>query len=168
MADDYTYGSDAVQDEDERAKAMQMELLKKKNDPANRKSLWESLDAFMADRHNTDELTVCLFVIFVVLDLISDFAWSIILKLIAYVFLGVAVWRTLSKNDARREKENDRFLSLTAPISLFFNETRKNLADKEYRYMHCPECKSSFKIKRVGEQVSVTCPSCGHKFITKG
>ena len=82
----------------------------------------------MYGRYGLDSLSKMLVVCALVIDLISALANSIVISVIALVPFIVAVLRILSKNKAKRVKENYRYLSYTQQI-------RKNARKLKQRIM---------------------------------
>ena len=86
---------------------------------------------FMAGRYGTDKLNsailwigvaACLLTLFIKIPLIS-----LLLTLLSYILMGIAVFRTLSRNTYKRYQENRKFLNLLQRIK-----------DREHRYFSCP------------------------------
>ena len=51
-----------------------------------------------------------------------------------------SLFRTLSRNVWKRQKENLQFLEATRPIRSAFSLMKKNAGDKEHKYFSCPHC----------------------------
>ncbi len=81
---------------------------------------------------------------------------TVVLPLVAYILLGVAMWRLLSRNVYRRALENRKFLALLARIK-----------DREHRYFSCPKCKQVVRVPRGKGKILITCPKCREKFTKK-
>ena len=118
------------------------------------------LQRFMMGRYGTDKLNMLLLCVGVVLTVINMFAnnlWvSLALTVLAYLLMGLAIFRTFSRNTYKRYRENQRFL-------LFFQKLR----DRQHRYYDCPRCRQQIRVPRGKGKISITCPKCREKFIKK-
>ena len=113
---------------------------------------------FMAGRYGTDKLNMAILCTGLAFSLLASFFPGALVKLlfptIAYVFMIVAIVRTLSRNVYKRYEENRKFL-------LFFQK----LKDKEHRYYNCPRCHQQVRVPKGKGKISITCPKCREKFI---
>ena len=112
----------------------------------------------MAGRYGTDKLNMAILCTGLAFSLLASFFPGALVKLlfttIAYVFMIVAIVRTLSRNVYKRYEENRKFL-------LFFQK----LKDKEHRYYNCPRCHQQVRVPKGKGKISITCPKCREKFI---
>ena len=117
-----------------------------------------ALQHFMSGRYGTDKLNMALLCTGLVCSLLASFLPGALLKLAftttSYIFMFVAIFRTLSRNIYKRYEENRKFL-------LFFQK----LKDKEHRYYNCPRCRQQVRVPRGKGKISITCPKCREKFI---
>lgn len=116
---------------------------------------------FMRGRYGTDKLNTLILGIGLVLCVISLFfhsLWPVRLSLAAlsYVFLGVAIFRCLSRNTYKRYQENRRYLAFLARFK-----------DKEHKYFKCPKCRQSIRVPKNKGKIAITCPKCRERFIKK-
>ena len=118
------------------------------------------LRRFMDGRYGTDKLNsmilwvgvgVCLVSLFIRFPLIN-----LILTLLSYILMGIAIFRTLSRNTYKRYQENRKYLMLV-----------QRLKDREHRYFSCPRCKQSVRVPRGKGKIAISCPKCREKFIKK-
>ena len=120
----------------------------------------EKLRRFMEGRYGNDKLNMAILLlglIFSVVALLIPFPLTtLVLHLAAYVLMGIAIFRSLSRNVYRRYRENLRFLMLVDRIK-----------DKEHRYFVCPNCRQPVRVPKGKGKISITCPKCKHKFIRK-
>ena len=119
------------------------------------------LQRFMFGRYGQhDKLNSMLLWAGVIVVLVSMFLpaglFTWLLPLVAYVLLGVALWRMLSKNVYKRARENRRYLSLL-----------ERLRDREHRYFTCPQCKQTVRVPKGKGKIAITCPQCREKFVQK-
>ena len=114
---------------------------------------------FMAGRYGTDKLNSVILwsgVIFLLLSMFLEGWLSFILWLTAYVCMGVALFRSFSRNTYKRYQENRRFLNLLERIK-----------DRDHRYFACPKCKQQVRVPKGKGKIAISCPKCREKFIKK-
>ncbi len=115
---------------------------------------------FMTGRYGTDKLNNTILWIGVALCLLTVFIRiplaDLILTLLSYLFMGIAVFRMLSRNTYKRYQENRRYLMLL-----------QKLKDREHRYFTCPRCRQSVRVPRGKGKIAISCPKCKEKFIRK-
>ena len=128
-----------------------------------RNLLWrikDGLRRFMIGRYGSDKLNIALLLTGVVLWFLSNFIPFTVVKLLlllAYYFLmGLAIFRMLSRNTYKRYQENKKYLQFIDRIK-----------DREHRYYDCPRCRQQVRVPRGKGKISITCPKCKEKFITK-
>lgn len=124
-----------------------MEMLRK---------LGEKFRRFMYGRYGSDKLNVFLLGVGVALCLVGSFSKLYLLGLIAYVPLILAIFRMYSRNIAKRQKENRRFLQMFA-----------RLRDRQNRYFSCPRCRQRVRVPRGKGKIMIKCPACGERFAKK-
>lgn len=116
------------------------------------------LQRFMAGRYGTDKLNMailCAGLFFTFLSmLIPVNSVKLLFTVIAYIFMFLAIFRTLSRNVYKRYEENRKFL-------MFFQK----LKDKDHRYYNCPRCHQQVRVPKGKGKISITCPKCREKFI---
>ncbi len=115
---------------------------------------------FMQGRYGTDQLNSLILWVGVGLCLGSMLipipAASIPVTMLAYVCMGVAIFRSLSKNTYKRYLENRKYLNF-----------KTRLKDRDHKYFDCPRCKQQVRVPKGKGKVSITCPKCREKFIRK-
>lgn len=115
---------------------------------------------FMQGRYGTDKLNTLILGIGLVMCLLSMFMplpWlSLLLTTLSYVFMGIAIFRCLSRNTYKRYQENRRYLAFVGRIK-----------DKEHRYYSCPKCRQSVRVPKGKGKIAITCPKCRERFIKK-
>jgi len=118
------------------------------------------LQHFMMGRYGTDKLNMailgaglaCTFLAMLLpLPLVK-----LLLTTIAYAFMILAIFRSLSRNIYKRYEENRKFLLLW-----------QKLKDKDHRYYNCPRCHQQVRVPKGKGKISITCPKCREKFIKK-
>ncbi len=114
---------------------------------------------FMAGRYGTDKLNSVILWVSLIILLVSLFTqgWlHFALWLLAYVGMGVAIFRSLSRKTYKRYQENRRFLNLLARAK-----------DHDHRYFSCPKCHQQVRVPRGKGKIAISCPKCREKFVKK-
>ena len=115
---------------------------------------------FMAGRYGTDKLNTHLLWIAtagIILSLFLPTGWpNLVAVLLAYVLMGIVIFRILSRNTYQRHKENRRYLNFL-----------ERLKDREHKYFACPKCKQSVRVPKGKGKIAITCPKCREKFVKK-
>ncbi len=118
------------------------------------------MQRFMAGRYGTDKLNMAILGVGLVLCLVSMFlrvpAVNMLLTLISYVLVGIAIFRTLSRNTYKRYQENRKYLGML-----------QRMKDRQHRYYDCPRCHQQIRVPKGKGKIAITCPKCGEKFIKK-
>ncbi len=126
----------------------------------------DSVRRFMYGRYGSDQLNIVLLVVSVLLSFVSSLLslflrgsriyalvlWPLFLVL-TYGLLGFAIFRMLSRNIYRRQRENQRWKNL-----------RLRFTDRSHRYFRCPHCKQTMRVPRNRGKINIRCPKCGEKF----
>jgi ABC-type transport system involved in cytochrome bd biosynthesis fused ATPase/permease subunit len=126
------------------------------------------LKKIMAGRYGSDQLSMALVSISILLVLIFGFTKVNIILYLSYVPLLICVFRIFSKDINKRRMENYKFAMLMSPI---YSWTRKKASKlqslKTYKYFKCPNCKRKLRVPRHKGKISITCPVCKSEFIRK-
>lgn len=130
------------------------------------------VQAFMRGRYGFDELNGTFLALSIILSLVSRFVFyfpaRIIMELLSLIFLGLCIFRTLSRNCYQRSKENDVYKPVFIKVKDFFKITYKKFKDgRTHRYYKCPACKAQLRVKNVKGTHTIRCPKCGHQFQKK-
>ena len=119
-----------------------------------------ALRNFMAGRYGNDHLNMALLGVGVVCSLLSMFirvaGANMFLTMISYVFLGLVIFRSLSRNTYKRYQENRKYRQ-------FIDRAK----DREHRYFECPKCRQPVRVPRGKGKIAITCPKCREKFVKK-
>ena len=119
-----------------------------------------ALRKFMTGRHGNDQLNMALLSVGVVCSLLSMFirvgGVNMILTVISYGFLGLVIFRSLSRNTYKRYQENRKY-----------RQAIDRIKDREHRYFECPKCRQPVRVPRGKGKIAITCPKCREKFIKK-
>lgn len=124
------------------------------------------LKMFMMGRYGTDQLTMAILILSMILSFIANAFSSSVLTLITYILFSACIFRMLSKNISVRQKENYKFLKLWKPINAQIQTKYKMIKEsKSYKYFKCPNCKKILRVPRGKGEIVVTCQQCKTKFI---
>ena len=118
------------------------------------------LQRVMYGRYGMDKLNSVLLWISVIIVVVGLFMPFVVVRLmmtaISYGLMFWAIFRTFSRNQTKRYRENRRFL-------MFWNKIK----DRHHRYYHCPRCRQPVRVPRGKGKIAITCPKCAEKFIKK-
>ncbi|MBR2370915.1 MAG: hypothetical protein IKA82_02725 [Clostridia bacterium] len=125
------------------------------------------LAAFMYGRYGTDALNVMLTVLYLVIAIAQSFfdgIIAIILFFVSLLLIAIVIFRMMSKNIAKRRRENAPFIRLGAKIKNARDLSRNKKRDrKTHVYRKCPKCKAVLRLPRVKGKHTATCPKCKNK-----
>ena len=117
------------------------------------------LRRFMEGRYGNDKLNSAILWAGVAVAVVSMFIPGIIglvLGLLAYILMGIALFRTFSRNTYQRYRENRKFLILM-----------DRLKDRDHRYFECPRCRQPVRVPKGKGKIAISCPKCKEKFVKK-
>ena len=145
----------------------------------------EKMYRFMYGRYGTDNLYnfITYFTIFLILaDMIvvalipEGTLQAIVSVAFSVAIILLFVWnfsRIMSRNIAKRRRENERYVKASRAIRRFFSgNTSKgtktfNRDDATYVFRDCTKCGSTLRLpRRIGKN-RVKCPRCSHSFFVK-
>lgn len=127
-----------------------------------------SLYRFMAGRYGTDSLNNFLLFAAIAVMLINMLTLrSPFVNLLADALIFLSLFRTLSRNIWKRQKENIKYMELTRPVRSRFLLIKKNASDKEHKYFSCPHCHQTVRVPRGHGKIEITCPRCKSTFERK-
>lgn len=132
--------------------------------------LSSALARFMYGRNGTDQLNWAILVTYLVLWVIRILVSALdvtvaamIIDVIMFLLAVLLLWRTFSKNLAKRRAENQRFVNWWWPIKNRFAAAKARKADKAHKYFTCKNCKTICRVPAGKGKIVITCPKCGHK-----
>lgn len=126
-----------------------------------------AIQRFMYGRYGNDPLNLFLMGLYLLLYLVCLFFRSGLLYWIDMALLAVVLFRLLSRNIERRQRENARFMRAAGPILSWLHLRRTIRRDKEHIYFKCPSCGQQLRVPRGKGKITVTCRSCGASFQEK-
>ncbi|MGN1341881.1 MAG: hypothetical protein ACI4VL_01455 [Bacilli bacterium] len=126
------------------------------------------LTKFMYGRYGIDDLYYFLLIICLIIIILNIFIHSSILTIIELIIFSVAIYRYLSKNTYKRNKENKKYLYIKDKILNYFNYQKRKYNDRNtHMYKKCPKCKQKIRLPLKKGKHTVKCPNCSHKFEVK-
>lgn len=124
----------------------------------------------MYGRNGVDALSWALVVLEVVLSLLSSFIHvrgvSQALYFVSTALMFVVLLRIFSRDLARRQAENAKFLTWWTPKANAIRGARARRADKAHKYVRC-SCGAYCRVPRGVGKIELTCPKCGRKKVIK-
>ncbi len=131
----------------------------------------QKLSRFFAGRNGMDNLSILATALALLLLVAAGFCRgpaSLILWALSVLVLGYGYFRILSKNVAKRMRENNWYLQRTRGIR---NALRSRLERfrqrKTYKFYKCPSCKTLLRVPRGKGKIQITCRKCGNRFAKK-
>ena len=132
------------------------------------RSLREALIRFMSGRYGSDSFCNFLLALYFVLALVNLFIGSYIIYLLGASALVYAIFRLMSRNIYKRQRENQWFLKISEKprgfIKLLSNKWRDR---KTHVYKKCPSCKNNLRLPKFPGEHTAVCPCCKHRFNVK-
>ena len=123
---------------------------------------------FMDGRHGHDELSMFTSFLSCILLIVAMFARGVagsILWLLAFFGLIGTYFRILSRNSARRDRENAAFLDMTRPVTDMIARRRQRKRQKNlYCFFKCPQCSTVLRVPKGKGHIRITCKCCSHVF----
>lgn len=123
------------------------------------------LRRFMIGRYGGDQLSMALLIFSALLTLTAQSTSFPPLTFISYLPLGIAIFRILSRNTAKRSMENYKFAMLMSPVYSWFMKMQNRFKDrKTHKYFTCPNCKQSLRLPKGKGKIIISCPKCKTEF----
>ena len=132
------------------------------------RALREFLRRMMLGRYGPDHLGTTMFIFAFLLSIIFSIIGFASGSLLPMVIMLLAFFRMYSRNIPARRRENDRFLTITAPIRSRVRKSKNAFRDrKTHRFFACPACRNTLRVPRGRGKIQITCPRCGERFVKK-
>lgn len=125
-------------------------------------SKWKyKLQQLMAGRYGADDLYKALFGGYALLLVLNIFVRSPFLSLLMWGLLILMLFRSFSRNYAKRARENQQFLRLWNPLCRKWNLSQRKVRErKTARFRTCPHCKTVLRLPVKRGSHTATCPHC--------
>ena len=123
---------------------------------------------FMAGRNGNDQLNIFLLVlavVFIILGIIFKNSLGFVFNMLTLVSIVLVYVRMLSRNIQKRQSENARFMDLKYRIFSKFRLQREKWTQREdYKFFHCPSCRTVLRVPRGRGKIMIVCKKCGTRF----
>ena len=123
---------------------------------------------FMACRNGNDQLNIFLLVlavVFIILGIIFKNSLGFVFNMLTLVSIVLVYVRMLSRNIQKRQSENARFMDLKYRIFSKFRLQREKWTQREdYKFFHCPSCRTVLRVPRGRGKIMIVCKKCGTRF----
>lgn len=130
----------------------------------------DALCRFMYGRNGVDALNWALFALELALSVVCSFvrvrAVASVLSFLSFVLMFIVLIRIFSRNLARRQAENAKFLTWWTPKANAIRGAKARRADKAHKYVRC-SCGAYCRVPKNIGKVELTCPKCGKKRVVK-
>ncbi len=132
------------------------------------KNFMYKVHQFMYGRNGIDGFGIFLFILSLIIKNIAYFSFNVLLDILSILIILFLIYRIFSKNLARRQKENEFFMTYFKKIYSWFS-AKTHLAKEraKVRSTHkiyvCPKCKRLLKVPRHKGKIEISCP-CSYKF----
>ena len=135
-------------------------------------SFWEkikqTLRSFMNGRHGSDELSLALIWVALLLYLLGLITGLGVFGLLGFGVCVYSIFRLFSRNEEKRAAENRRFVAVKHNALTKSRQARTRFKNrKQYRYFKCPSCHAWLRLPRKAGVVTVTCGRCKNSFTQK-
>ncbi len=123
---------------------------------------------FFHGRYGLDKLCYFLIVLYLFLGALNLFVQSLIITIIALIIAAFALFRVLSRDISRRQREAQIFEGFLNRFLYFISYFKqKLLQSKNYCFHKCPHCKAKLRLPRKKGKHTVCCPRCKENFKMK-
>ena len=123
---------------------------------------------FMAGRNGNDQLNIFLLilaVVFIILGVIFKNSLGLIFNMLTLVPIVLVYIRMLSRNIPKRQAENASFMDLKYRLFSKFRLQREKWTQRdEYKFFHCPSCRTVLRVPRGRGKIMIVCKKCGTRF----
>lgn len=119
---------------------------------------------FMNGRYGNDSLGREVFAVYFILFIVNLFVRSWIIYLFELLAVALYAFRFLSRNTAKRQSENYKYLQVKSKIKKKFLLIKNRFKyRKTHVYKKCPNCKTVLRLPKRKGEISCTCPKCQSK-----
>ncbi len=138
----------------------------------------EKMQQWMVGRNGSDDCgRWCLWasIICIVISFVLGLVGVGLQGLFSWLALGLIIYsyfRMMSKNIAKRQQENQKWVAKWSRVSVPFSHARSYMRDwkryhKDYKLYRCSSCGQTLRVPKGKGKVKVTCPKCKTSFVKK-
>jgi hypothetical protein len=125
-------------------------------------------NGFFSGRNGPDSLSIAtsfLACLLLIIAMFLDGPLGSVLWLLALVCLILSYFRILSRNLAKRQRENAWFQARIRPLTDLKARHRAKKRQKNlYCFFQCPQCSTVLRVPKGKGHIRITCRCCGHIF----
>ena len=135
--------------------------------------LLNKLRQFMAGRYGTDQLNICLLLVYLLVSLVmipfqKYLIGNILSLVLRYGLLILIGYRMLSKDTAKRYRENQKFLVVWNRVKKIWDRELRIWKERKHFHIYkCEKCGQRIRIPRGKGRICITCPRCKYEFVRK-
>ncbi len=119
----------------------------------------------MYGRNGFDRLCLVILWVSVFLSVLNIFFRTPVIWIMQDVLIVWCIFRVLSKNIYKRQRENIWFNGAWNKVKGFFKLQKNKYRDrKTHIYRTCPHCKSNLRLPKRKGKHTVRCPKCNLRF----
>ena len=125
-----------------------------------------ALIRFMYGRNGFDPLNRFLFWVVLILDIVSivfsrnESPLGGVLSLVVTIAWLLLLFRTFSRNLAKRQEENRKFVGWWWKVKNKASGAKARHADKDHKYFTCKSCGAICRVPVGKGKIVITCPKC--------
>lgn len=132
------------------------------------RSLGSKMQSFLYGRYGMDALSHFLSITALIFVIIGMFTSPEVFSGLAMAMWLIMIFRTYSRNTAKRQRELETYLRITEPMRSWFHLQRRKWSDrKTHRYYKCSQCKAPLRVPKGKGKIKIHCPKCGAEIIKK-
>lgn len=125
-----------------------------------------ALSRFMYGRYGNDHLNRALCYLILAMYILGLLLSRVpvvgaVLYYLPTVLWFIVLFRMLSRNISQRRWENEKYLSLAAPLRQTLRRRSAQRKDKAHKYFTCRNCSTICRVPRGRGKIVITCPKCG-------
>jgi len=118
----------------------------------------------MKGRYGSDELMLFTLLLYFLFFVVVVTTGIFLINIPVYLFVFISAFRYFSRDRARRQAENQKFLHLLGIARQWKNTFSRRIRDRRtHRYYICPKCVHALRVPKGKGKITITCPGCAHK-----
>lgn len=122
----------------------------------------------MQGRYGMDSFGKFLLITSMIVVLLSNFIHIRFVYLLGLALLVYGYFRMMSRNIPARQRENQKYLSLTYGLRQGFSGMKAQSQQRQYyAFYKCKSCGQSVRVPKGKGKINITCPGCGNVFMKK-